>query len=102
MAKTKLRNIHRTLPNNRHDRLESRFREINFEIYLKWFLGQSNSVKTSIKKTFFVFFLHKISKSFAKRHGESVNIRFFVLNKQKWSKEDLNNAGNFAGTIPES
>jgi len=49
------------------------------------------------------FFIHKISKSFAKRHGEFGKYTHFCFKQTKLeSKENLNNAGNFAGTIPES
>jgi len=48
-------------------------------------------------------FIHKISKSFAKRHGEFGKYTHFCFKQTKLeSKENLNNAGNFAGTIPES
>jgi len=53
----------------------------------------------SKKKKFFVsFYTHKsIFREKTRRNG-----KYFVLNKQKWSKDLINNAGNFAGTIPES
>jgi len=57
------------------------------------------AILSAKKKKFFVsFYTHKsIFREKTRRNG-----KYFVLNKQKWSKDLINNAGNFAGTIPES